>query len=1061
MNNFFASITTELTQGSGIHPSLIPLNLEFVDETPGAWEVHELLNLPIRRFTEGSLTTGEWNRNHQFGAAAFFKSENGQIFNAKVANPRPDGKFQPNGFGKPEWTPTGKFRRYEAVKDGGNRVFYPNLSDKVRAIISLQQGIQLPSRAELPEIWPWILDRPEISVGITEGAKKALALCSTGFLCVAIYGVANWSIPLTATEKFFASPRQLLPELAALALGQRRIPIWYDQDNPNEKLRAFLNVKAEGNKVVFALRSAGADRSTALMFWETSIGKGIDDAIIRLQSQNVNICEWLRARLSQSEKEATYAQAKRLRGLAPDRPIESSTSGGYLTDHQQIQLQPGKIHAIIANTGSGKTTAIRKMAQDWIAEGGFVVLLTPTNKLGEQNALPIQQGGFGLPHRHDHYHLSLLATEADHKGGLIACPDSLPKILPYLPSDRPILTILDECDQISNHLSEGSTLKGKYGPTLRAIENLLLRANAVVLAEAQIPENTLQFFEALAHKPTRVFQHRAAGHHRPITIFNGQISGFERRLLDHLGDGKKLMLTVDSQREGEKLERLINRELPHLKGLRVDRQTAYQANIQALTRNPNEFLATAQLDYLIISPAIKSGWNLTGQGYSFDLVCGIFRVLALGDQIQMPARYRPNCPWEIFVPDTIQTTADESRGSARALVREAETDTAQTAQFHGFPYEPENRPAIEAIVRQHRAIATTRAGLEKRIAHYALLQRLQEDGHQVTIAKAENHRPTKRLMQDINVKIERQWATAIANTPLGIEDDNREAKRLSQLESPTPAQRAKAEKIRLAQRFPGIDFDSPEFCYHTTAHYQALAKNVELQAMAENIPATQERQRETTAAVFADEIVVAHHLPKQLQQAWLIQQVGILPMLQGQRYLATDEELQELKDRCLKLQWWFKKYFRLDFNEDQSPASFFTRLARKLGYVVYINKPGTGDGRVYCYGVETVESIAERVDAGKQELTRLVEMMEKLERRLWEMDPKLDEMRARINAQLCKIFDLGEIQARLPIREELLAAARFKLAAVSRSDIKFMQTMDFDKKSRDIPPYTPPIVATG
>jgi tRNA(Met) C34 N-acetyltransferase TmcA len=81
----------------------------------------------------------------------------------------------------------------------------------------------------------------------------------------------------------------------------------------------------------------------------------------------------LHSRIAQSEQEATYDRARELRQLNPDQPIESSTSSGFLGDHQQIH----KIHAIIANTSSGKTTAIRKMAQDWVAAGGFVVLLTP------------------------------------------------------------------------------------------------------------------------------------------------------------------------------------------------------------------------------------------------------------------------------------------------------------------------------------------------------------------------------------------------------------------------------------------------------------------------------------------------------------------------------------------------------------------------------------------------------------------------------------------------------------------------------------------------------------
>jgi hypothetical protein len=1025
---FVQTITAECLDGSHIHPSLIPLCLQFIEETKGQWEVHELLGLPIRRFTEGNLLTGQWNRPHVFGGGAFFTSENGEIFNAKALNPRIDYRSE------------GKTIRYEAVVGSSNRLFYPPLSDEVRAIISLQQQVKLPTVAEAPEVWSWILAHPEISVGVTEGAKKALSLCSSGFLCVAVYGITNWSVP-------HSFPRLLLPDLETLAEGDRLIPVWYDQDDQQKNPKAFYNGKQQGWKLVSALRSAGASKKSALMYWSSSMGKGIDDAIVHLADQGMTIDDWIDARILDSEQASRYAYAKNLRDIAPDRPIFRETMGGFVPP---MPLHHGYIHALISGTGSGKTTIVRALVKDWVSNGGFAVVITPTNKLGEQNALPHAQGGFDLPHRHNHHHLDLLMMEAEAKGGIITCLDSLPTLLPYIGMDRPLMVFLDEGDQTANHLTEGQTLKGKLSNTARALENLLTRAEAVIIAEAQLPEETLRLYEALSGKKTKVFLHHQHQQGRSVKVFRGNVSGFEKKIIDHLIEGEKLLITVDSQREGEKLERLIEQTLVNKTGLRVDRLTAYHTEIKSLTRDPNTYLASHPLDYLILSPAIKSGWDLTGAGYQFDRVCGLFRVLPLSDQIQMPARYRPDCTWDLWVANTIQTTPDERRSSVKALIAEASLNTKQTADFFGFPYNPDNRPTLETVLRHHRAVAATRAGLEKSIAHFALVQRLQEDGHTVTEADCTAHPETKTAMQAIGVEIEKEWAMLIAETLVGVGDDLNEARRLSSLECPRPTDRAKAEKIRLLHRFPTVNFDLVEVCYHATAHYHALTKGIELQARAENLPATISQQREATAVIYSEEIVVSHHLPTSLQQAILVQQVEILPMLKGQWYQATSPDLEALKQRCLLHSEAFKKYLGLNFTDTQTPASFFNRLAKKLGFEKIRTRQGSLD-REYCYSVHTVHSIAQSVMTAQQELDILKEYLEVVVDITNPADPIRREIHAEIESAEQQLTIFSSIQERVSVRASLLLSAQSRLSSIVSKDQGLMESVAVVTKHPFIP----------
>jgi hypothetical protein len=58
----------------------------------------------------------------------------------------------------------------------------------------------------------------------------------------------------------------------------------------------------------------------------------------------------------------------------------------------------------------------------------------------------------------------------------------------------------------------------------------------------------------------------------------------------------------------------------------------------------------------------------------FDRVMAIFRVLPTSDQIQMLAKYRPDCPWDIYLSETIQVSGNECNGSTRKLSRSMEDE---------------------------------------------------------------------------------------------------------------------------------------------------------------------------------------------------------------------------------------------------------------------------------------------------------------------------------------------------------------------------------------------------
>jgi hypothetical protein len=1071
-NRFVSDITQECIEGSGISPELLTLNVEFIEDT-GAWEVQEALNQDVKRFTEGNSETGHWNRNWQYQAIAMFKSENGEFFNGKPANPKPEYK-QNKGFGQPStWCATGKVRKYEALKDGGVKVFKPAMDEASRRLMALIFGLDdVPMTGD---IWPYIEARPHIFVGTHEGVKKALSMTAEGFPSISLLGASTWSVS-------GSSPRQLLPELAALAAGGRLMPVWFDQDDPRAKLKTFLNVKQQGRRLVAALIDAGADAKTSLMYWDRSLGKGFDDVKVSLTASDQDIQGWIWETIDTSKNAAIQSRIDYLYQVSPLRSIERVTQGNYMPNN--IQLAKDHIHALIAGTGSGKTTIISELVKAWIKLGGFAIIFSPTNRLGQQSSVT-----YGVPQRHDFFDLFSLSAKANADGGLVCCPDSIGILDKIIPVDRPLLVICDEADAIACHITDGQTIKGSYSNVNKAFSQLLKRADAVIIAEDKLPESTLRFYEEISGKPTRTFIHNRTAGKYLATCFKGQVSAAIADILGRLGHGEKLVIPVDSQRCGEALEKIIQEKMPHLKGMRVDKKTSHLDMIKELTYYPNKVLAREQLDYLIYSPSCKAGWDLTGfhideqgerQEYYFDAVWAVFQVLPTADQIQLLARLRLAVPRYIFVNEAIHTTGDQRQGSVRRLSREREANARKLAEHYQLSYDASQAPALQTTIDNFYTVTTVRAGLEKSIAHHALCERLKASGHEVVSLELAFEPETAKLMKHAVESIEREWAELIAETPLALTDDLELAKYLSKIDAPTPAQSAKAEKIFLASKYAdNLDFGDREVCYQVTKGYGELPKGVELEAAARNLQLAISNQKPAVKAILDEEIKALHHLPTGAQQTMLINYCGVLNLLDGRKYAANSAEMHELKAKCLSQSDSFHQVMGLNFSSEQAPASFLSRLARRLQFKLKITRPGTfGANNPRVYQTYTSEMIAEDIQAAQlklaEQLAELAEVEEINQRASQRLDrlavesileglllqeatglmasldttgKAIHQLNKDVAAQSERLKRLNDVASQVAVRKDLLAAAlkRYQaISGVSINSVDSIETLDME-----------------
>jgi Domain of unknown function (DUF3854) len=873
--------------------------------------------------------------------------------------------------------------------------------------------------------WETILEFPKlISIGIAEGAKKALSLCTQGFPCLAILGVTNWSVSGSS------DPRILHPEIAQFVTGGRNINIWFDRDNP-AKITTIRNVRSQGIQLSKAINQEGG--KPQLMGWDRDLGKGIDDAIVTISRQGLDVGEWLRQTIEDSRGFLIYEQIAPMYELGRDRTIVQNTQGNYIPF--DLRVQPQEISVLIADTGSGKTYRINELIQKCKSLGTFVVIFTPTNKMGKQAAK-----NFGLPHRNSHYDMGEVIAEARRKGGLVLCPDSIQYVLAYLKKvGQPYVVVFDEAAKVAEHITTGNTIKERYSEVNAATAELVAGAQSVIIAEAKISESTIRFYEQISGKKAVVYLHKRVTNKRKIKMYKGALASINAQtfqdICDALDAGEKVIICSDSQVQGEAIHRMLVARFPHLRGMRNDAHTSYLPDVERLTTSPNEFLAEHQLDYLIYSPACKAGWDLTGkhvdeQGvehrYNFTKIFAFFTVLPTSDHIQMIARWREYADVIIACPEFISLGTDEN--FTKKMLQEWREHQITTNVAFCKVLNHWASP-IQQSIDDLYVHNTVRNGLEKGIARYSLMRRLQDDGHTVTVEEvklatlAETDPARHKILHDLaqestTVRVQIEWETAetIAATKLSPENEAllKIAEDIERMEAPTPQERATARKIRLRLKFPRVlsgaivDFDNATDVYYTIREYGKLGNGADLHAKMYYAEAIAAQQRDKNGYLLKEDIVAAHHLGYEYQRVKLLIQSGILDLLGG-LYSKDSPEILQLQAFCLKYRREFKQYFKFDFTEIKSPISYWTVLIRKLG-LLYRDKK-MGKERTRHYFVLDLDTARANFDRYSEKVLELEEDVAAKITQIEEeiaLEAQLSVQHIQTSAQLNELLDLRQ-----------------------------------------------------
>ena len=812
--------------------------------------------------------------------------------------------------------------------------------------------------------WNWVDELEEIEVTITEGVRKAASMLSQGQIAISLNGVTA-GYRVTDDGVRLASPK-LVPDLQAMVVaqpgkkGKKFLFAFDEEENPQTRIK----VEVAQGKLGRLLETEGCQVRVAL--WEYSEGKGIDDAIAKNGMAWLDEClktaptfkQWSRNQYKQRMMRLV-TQIRR-----SSYPIEAETTGQYLPELPA--LEPGAIHILQAATGSGKSTRIVK---DWkAATSGIVLAIAPLVSLGKQFAEDLDFPHVGDYNLNNSTEYDVFWTDVGVRRGVVLCPDSLHRI-PEEVIKQVSLVIWDEANQVAEHISEGGTLQSKQSDILVMISNVLRTAivnnGAIVLSEAKVYDHTIDLVKALSGGDrVRNFEHkRTDSEPWDVEIFTGSTSGYFGMIRDAvIDDGKKIICPVASQSQGEKLHRFLELEAVQagreLSILRVDGKTNRDGKYDAFWRNANQYLKLLPElpDVVIYSPSGKSGVSITVPG--FDEVWGHFTAHHPDMWMQMLARYRPSIPRKIFTTQFITSySIDERLCSVTGVAKRLTRSTEFIAKLHSVDLEALTIAAegdqrrvestrlagISLAVQNFLAVNRTAIGAQKAVSLDALKMFLEADGHVIigerTITKdAGIQEALKRIQEEI------WYEDAVLMARLQKEDKVLDSYSKDML----------LRKLSLREQFPGVSFDDIDLCYEGVFQENGtMYRGICLQAAIANTTKARELEAEQVKALLSGAVKLPHKLPHTAVRAILLEQIGIMSLLDGKAYDKADLRVLALKESALK--WkdeiWF--WLGLHIKESQTPIEVANKLLRKLGLEAEVVRwVGSRGRQIRVYGIE-------------------------------------------------------------------------------------------------------------
>ena len=767
---FADKIFEEFTVGSGIAPALFAATVSIhsdVEEQPGGevtFPIHEALNWRVTRF-------GFQARPNFY--AALIRNEDGSTWQGKLSQPLVDTKKD-------------KERKYESPSGAGSKPFLPTLNRDTRRAIAQHYDVEVPPPGE--SFWDWLAKHPEISIVITEGAKKALCLLSNGYIAIALVGVnGGYRAKDTLGNSI---PATLIPELERFCTSGRQITLAFDQD---------AEAKTQRRVQTALMRFGGllikADCEVSVATWDGNDGndKGIDDLIV-----NQGLEAWEES-LSKALPLHHWRMFQRLNQQLT-YPINLQLNCADLSQESLSDLPKDGIIAIASAKGTGKTKLIAKQVTDT----GKALLASHRIALARHLCHRLD-----MDYRGDLDRINgQFITGSAYTLRVGFCVDSLLAINPETFRDCDL--VIDEIVQVVRHLLTSSTCNrnGKRPALLARFAQLMQVARRVIVADADLNNATLDYLKALRGEDSDCFliqnDYQLQGY--PVEFLESPdrsaICDRLLRAIQNLNQGDVLYVNTDSKGLSKTLCQLIATTAPEKRVLVINSETSGGLLEQEFIQDPDRALDRSEYDIIICSPSVATGTSIESQGI-ITKVYGIFMGVSSTDADMAQALARVREPVQRVVwcaqhgknfckisgstnPLELKGHLFERTGATISLTRSSlKADSANALQQINWRNDPNIELYARISAEQNRSMYNLRD---------ALLVRLTHEGHHLTVIHGKSDELLRFLLQEARDKIK----LADAQKILQAEDlSYSQILALEQLEVLSPEQQQAISKFHI------------------------------------------------------------------------------------------------------------------------------------------------------------------------------------------------------------------------------------------------------------------------
>jgi hypothetical protein len=703
-----------------------------------------------------------------------------------------------------------------------------------------------------------------------------------------------------------------------------------------------------------------------------------------------------------------HAETRRLQTALNSltHPISQELNQRYLSGIKAPKQ--GEILTISSACNTGKTTQLKGFVTAWRARhpNGFILMI------GGRNALLMQTGQkTGIPHIQelDRWYPNGLRFALQQENALALCLDSLHRInLDWLPEHT--LIILDEGEATLQQALEGGTLGSRQNQALehfRAVLNTVMEhSGSILLMEDSLTDLSVHFLKEATddRHPVRLVVNHHPSQPWDVTIGAGSPSGFVARLRALLDAGQKVILTSDSQIQGEALDRLFRSD--H-KVVRVDAWTVEDPTIASFRLDPNAHIAAHQPDLLILTPTVQSGVDITIP--HFDLNLHYATHLEARLQNQLLNRYRVPVPREIYCA-TFAPSEGGDRGlrpaqllkewsiKARTTLMRSQVETFLQDGLDTWNDAESTKQRLDALENWRKAEADSPALFWARHAATfkarqngskcqllkSLTVTLESKGHSVTQNSGWERDGTEtKQLSEAKTAIRRGRATdrATADTT-GLEVET--ARRILNSNDSLYADRCKAHKVLLMDELPEINL-TPEFVLEAVInHNGALKRATTLLFLTQHPEIATYLDRQSFKGQLDKPFVATWRLSHKRSAVEVLLITGIKNLMKCDEYRETDEVVVTLKREALKNRVEIQRYLGLNVNEQQTGIEIAGKLLKKLGYQqVVVRREGARGEQTRIYKAvplnqaiseDIIKALeikwAEQISAGSQHFKR-------------------------------------------------------------------------------------------